>query len=75
MKKFSSVIVGIIIILAFAGGFICSNKISKPTHEYVYDTITHTIHDTIPKYTVVRISDTIPANIDTLAVIKAYYDK
>lgn len=86
MKKILSYIIIILIVLgiSFGGGYFYRYKtyvcdIQLPDTTYIHDTIDHYIKDTLPWYhhvydTTIYV-DTLPFNIDTNAVVKAFYAK
>jgi hypothetical protein len=86
MVKIKNILIGIVIaVLLLLGGW-AGYKIYPVRHPcpvitsdtvYVYDTIWHTIHDTLPWYIIKHDSivyrDTVFQNIDTIEAVRNYY--
>lgn len=86
MKNAATVILAVIVLIAFAlTGYIGYTlypkyhpcPITQTDTVYIHDTIPHLIPDTIPYYYAVHdtitYTDTIPAVVDTAAILKAFY--
>jgi hypothetical protein len=86
-SNIKNILLGFLIALLLFIGGLAGYKIYPARHPcpeivsdtiYVHDTITHYIPDTIPYYiqgkdSIVYLHDTIPADVDTMAILKDHY--